>query len=518
MRSRIPHPLLPALLLLVLLPAASSAWMDLFVTQPHATADFGERERGAVFSDTLGFYYRPQMADSTIVLRIEDAEVTCDCITSALLDDGRMAFTYHVEPEEPDGLVEKVIYLFTDHPEMDVIRLVLTITVPPGGEEAGEGEGETGERSASGSSAAVTESPDALRVLYFYSPGCPSCREVQETLLPELRERWGDRIRIEEIDIDETRGYGRLLAAREHYGVEDKRSPFSFFIGESVVLGRGDLGRRINQAIQQALNRGEETFRLQPEDLPDVSERARSVFQSFTFWTVIGAGLLDGVNPCAFATIVFFISLLNYAGSTRKQVLAVGLGFTISVFAVYLLLGLGAFHTLELLGRNTLAQRIIYGAAFLMVAVLFVLSVIDTVRYYASGGKTQGQLLQLSTKNKQRIHKVMRRGLVTGSLFLGALGIGALVSLFEAACTGQVYLPTIVLVMQDEAMRGDAVLYLVLYNLMFIAPLVAVFVLAYLGVASDTLGQWSKRHFGVTRIALSALFLLLAVLMATMVW
>jgi cytochrome c biogenesis protein CcdA len=56
-------------------------------------------------------------------------------------------------------------------------------------------------------------------------------------------------------------------------------------------------------------------------------------------------------------------------------------------------------------------------------------------------------------------------------------------------------------------------LYLILYNLLFITPLVVVFALAYGGVASDQFSAWSKKNFGITRIALSVLFLVLAVLM-----
>ncbi len=227
----------------------------------------------------------------------------------------------------------------------------------------------------------------------------------------------------------------------------------------------------------------------------------------------MGAGLLDGINPCAFATIVFFISLLGYTGSSKRQMLIVGIGFTTAVFTVYLLLGLGAFRALQALAVYTIIARIIFGATFILLMVLLVISARDTIRYYRSGGKTTDQVLQLSATNKRRIHNVMRKGLKTKNLFIGAVGIGALVSLFEAACTGQVYLPTIVLVLQDPDLRNHALLYLIFYNLLFIFPLVFVFILAYGGVASERFAEWSKKNFGVTRIALTILFLFLAILM-----
>ncbi len=509
-------PLYILLLSGMFLPWSVQATRTVLVEGPHAQLEYGEYRRGDVFSDTLFFSIVSEGQNDPSPLTLEDVEITCDCITASILEDGSLEFTYHVEEGEEDGKVEKILYLFTDRVDMDVVRLVITITVlsaadnPQGIPDQIAGEDVF---SPEDIISAIDCNPDVLLIFYFYSPGCPSCREVKDGLIPDVEKKWDDQVIVLPINIDHAAGYAQLLEMRRAYDVQDRRSPFSFFVGKSVVLGRGGLEKRLDEAISQALQTGEHTIIPSESNRSIAVESAKDVFKSFTFWTVLGAGLIDGINPCAFATIVFFISLLNYAGSTRKQVMAVGLGFTVSVFAVYLLLGLGAFHTLELFSRNLLIQQIIYGIALLMVLVLFVLSLLDTIKYYRSGGETRSQVLQLSKKSKQRIHRVMRKGLVTGSLFLGALGIGALVSLFEAACTGQVYLPTIVLVLQDEAMRGHAIIYLFLYNLMFILPLVVVFSLAYSGVASEKLTTWSREHFGLTRVLMSLLFLLLAVMM-----
>jgi hypothetical protein len=46
-----------------------------------------------------------------------------------------------------------------------------------------------------------------------------------------------------------------------------------------------------------------------------------------------------------------------------------------------------------------------------------------------------------------------------------------IVSVLELACTGQVYLPTISFVVGIPEMRASAIAYLVMYNLVFILPL-----------------------------------------------
>ena len=52
-----------------------------------------------------------------------------------------------------------------------------------------------------------------------------------------------------------------------------------------------------------------------------------------------------------------------------------------------------------------------------------------------------------------------------------------------------------------------------LYNLMFVAPLVVVFILAYIGVKSDRLAEFSQRNLVLTKTLLTCLFIGLGLLM-----
>ena len=127
-------------------------------------------------------------------------------------------------------------------------------------------------------------------------------------------------------------------------------------------------------------------------------------------------------------------------------------------------------------------------------------------------------LLQLPIGLKTRIHKIMGFFLRDKNksalrLTLAALAVGFGVSLVEAVCTGQVYVPTCVLIMQDPAFRARAAFYLVLYNLMFIVPLIAVFVLALAGYESKGFNDFLKKHLGLTKLLLCAVFLGLFVLL-----
>jgi hypothetical protein len=66
-------------------------------------------------------------------------------------------------------------------------------------------------------------------------------------------------------------------------------------------------------------------------------------FKGLGLLTIVSAGLIDGINPCAFATLIFFVSYLAFIGRKKKEVLWVGMGFSGAVFITYLLIGFESF-------------------------------------------------------------------------------------------------------------------------------------------------------------------------------
>jgi len=120
---------------------------------------------------------------------------------------------------------------------------------------------------------------------------------------------------------------------------------------------------------------------------------------------------------------------------------------------------------------------------------------------------------------KERIHKVVgffyrknsqekldksKPGL--NKLVFSALITGFLVSLLEAVCTGQLYLPTISFVLKSSTLKLQALGYLLLYNFMFIVPLIAILILALLGVSSLQFSGFLKKHLGLIKILMAVLF------------
>ena len=119
--------------------------------------------------------------------------------------------------------------------------------------------------------------------------------------------------------------------------------------------------------------------------------------------------------------------------------------------------------------------------------------------------------LQLPGMLKTQIRSVIRTGARAHRFVIAAFLAGVVISLLELACTGQVYLPTILYMLR--AGHSGAAGHLVLYNAAFVTPLIVVFVLAWAGLRSDALIRFQQRRTALVKVLTGILFLLLTALL-----
>lgn len=357
-----------------------------------------------------------------------------------------------------------------------------------------------------------------VEYVLFVSPSCVHCNKLKREYWDKLKEKYKDTVHFTEYDLTVPENNILFNQTAQAYGIpENKRGYPAAAVGSTYLMGYPtEIGAYSDAAIEKAMLLGEKT-KVKTLTREQARQDAQKAFEKITFWAIIGSGLVDGVNPCAFAVIVFFISFLTVYKYSRREIILVGMSYCIAVFIAYLLLGLGVFKFLYAMRGFAYVIKAFYIITAALCLLFFVLAVYDFV-IYRKTKKTDGMILQLPYALKVRIHKIMGFFLrdkqkSTFRLVLAALAVGFCVSLVEAVCTGQVYVPTCVLIMQDPQFRSCAALYLVLYNLMFIIPLVAVFVLALLGYESKGFNDFFKKHLGLTKILLCVVFLVLFLLL-----
>jgi cytochrome c biogenesis protein CcdA/thiol-disulfide isomerase/thioredoxin len=344
-----------------------------------------------------------------------------------------------------------------------------------------------------------------IYAVYFYQTGCQSCSRV-EADLNYLRSRYPQLI-IEEFNIYDNAGLADWLTKKAGRKTQDLHSP-ALFIADEAWFGEDEITPAV---VEQALLKHEANGTSKIWETYDPSQSGiEDLFKSMSWAAVIFAGLVDGLNPCAFATLVFFVSYLTLSGRKGKEVLAVGASFTIGVFIAYLAVGLGFYKVLDLLGDTlTVISRWVYGITALLCFGLAVFSLMDFFKVRRGG--TADMALKLPEPLRKRINATIRKGRNQTAYVGGAFVTGLVVSFLELACTGQVYLPTIIAVSSNPDLRAQAIGFLVLYNLMFIVPLIVVFILAFYGTTSKDLVGFMERHSAAVKLGMTVLFLSLSV-------
>ena len=239
------------------------------------------------------------------------------------------------------------------------------------------------------------------------------------------------------------------------------------------ILLQGDANIRRNLAGALEAQRKEAAAAASPPS-PLVWSPLSAVFASggVAALPIALAGLIDGVNPCAFTTLIFLLASLALAGRGRRDIVLIGALFTTSVFLTYLGIGCGLFAVLRAASTVFIVSL---GLRWALVGILAVFAGMSLYDYaLIRQGRANQILLQLPSSLKKQIHATIRTRVRTAALAGSSLALGFLVSIFEFACTGQVYLPMLAYLVRIRG-GATALALLLLYNLCFILPLLAVF-------------------------------------------
>ncbi len=357
------------------------------------------------------------------------------------------------------------------------------------------------------------------RIIYaafVYMPGCLHCEEMKADLrkwapkVPDLR------IRIFSLTKQENKELDEALSLIYQVPEAKRLADHKLYMGEDYLWSS-----ELNQESFQKL-----ISKYQGKGAPPPWEKVtketlqrgeKSIIERFRKWSlsaVLIAGFMDGINPCAFATIIFLVSYLTFMGKKGREILIYGIIFTSGVFIAYLLAGMGLMAFLHQLRSFPLISRGVY----LLIAVFaLVLGIVSLYDYYLfRRGQIAKWKLQLPMGMKKKIHGIIREQSQFKGGLLATFGAGFVIALCTVICTAQVYLPTIGFIMRIPELRANAIFNLLLYNIMFIVPLVAVFVSTFFGVTSERMASATKKHTGAVKLLTAILFLALAGLLFSM--
>jgi cytochrome c biogenesis protein CcdA len=359
----------------------------------------------------------------------------------------------------------------------------------------------------------TSSAPSKLVLTFFGSPTCGECVEIRETLLKPLEHQHGDKLTIHYRDVDDTNDMKILNAMENGYKIKSS-SPQELFFPDTVLLGKDEIMRYGRALIETALAHPEKwgyrhAYGDKSLDTVSAVQTIRERMKTWSFIGLFAMGFVDGINPCAIATMIFLISFLDTKKRSRSDILKIGLSFTGTVFITYFLIGLGAFRlfaAMQIYRWFNLAITLTAVGIALWVALM---SIWDAI-HYSRTKDTTDMKVQLPKSVKMLIHAVIRENLSSNRIVIGAVVTGFLVTLLAGVCTAKIYLPTITAMTRTFGFRLEGVLLLFFYNLLFVLPLLIVLTATAYGQNWSKLSKFQQKHMILVKLLLALAMLGLA--------
>lgn len=441
-------------------------------------------------------------------LEILAVSTSCGCTTASVEnetvmpgDQTKLVVTY--DPLAHGGVVgevKRVVYIQSNDPHNEEVELELTGNVLP-----------SSRKSISSNPKRSTQSPIAKTVYttaaIYYNEACAMCAEyIEHELIPILKEIGIQEI-IKKDYINEKQNRAELNRLNKANNVPPHlQGHFMVFIDEKIILGGhvpehivvdllikeyqfekililqdemdetesyfawGFKGEAKEYAIDTPIREYMTWFNANKDTLQEYEQASWSFYKLFPL--IVAGGFLDGINPCAFSVLIFFIVFLFTLRKTTKHIILIGLLFIAMIFLAYMLIGLGIVHAFVLAEDKHLIAKISAG-------LLMFLGVVNIKDYF-----WYGKWFSLSPHIKTDFYQRLLSTLTVPSVMI----VGFLVGLCTFPCSGGIYVAILgVLAAKTTYLKG--LYYMLIYNFMFVLPL---FIILFFLLNRRTLGIISR--------------------------
>jgi cytochrome c biogenesis protein CcdA len=373
---------------------------------------------------------------------------------------------------------------------------------------------------------------DGLEAVVYYNEACDECVRYVDGDLAETLSAYGvDLVRKDYINHREYRG--ELNQLNEQLGIPlELQSHLATYIDGGRIVLQGEPPRSVLEELlawegpvpERILVYSDEgeggSYRVWGFRGPVKSYPTGTSIQTYLEWfaaegagpsgtnveksgmllpAVLLTGLVDGINPCALGILLFFVTFLFTIRKTRASVARMGIVYIAAVYVVYFLIGLGLLRASTLLKGHWLGQ---VGAGLLVTMGL--------INLLGALFPNFPIKLQVPEGSKESLKTWMYRATLPTTLVLGTL-----VGLHTFPCSGGPYVAVLgLLASQTDFWEGFV--YLALYNLMFVVPLIIVMALSLNKVLGSRIQAWERSSSRAVRGATGAVMALLG--MGVLIW
>lgn len=223
-----------------------------------------------------------------------------------------------------------------------------------------------------------------------------------------------------------------------------------------------------------------------------------------TLTKVISLAIVDAINPCALAVLtMMLIAIITYNPKKKSNIIWSGFAFSLAVFVMYMIYGVFIIKSFQLIQGITEIRIWLYKVLGVGAVLLGILQMKDFL-IYKPGSVATEMPMGFRPKLKRIISGITSPW--------GAFGIGLFVTLFLLPCTIGPYVILGGMLSYMEILKTLPML--VLYNLIFISPMIIITGIVYFGISRvEDVSSWKDNNIRILHFISGFIILSLGIAM-----
>lgn len=336
-----------------------------------------------------------------------------------------------------------------------------------------------------------------IRLYFFHSQTCPHCKHAKQWL-PQLAKNY-PWLEIHEYEVSTQPENAKLYAQMAKRLGQVANSVPGFLFCEQIQVGYDNetgVGAFLQQQLEACYQKQTATAMspsissnstpasaIPPLQIPLVGTIAVEQL-SLPILTVVIAGL-DAFNPCAFFVLLFLLSLLVHTRQ-RSRMLLIGGIFVFFSGAIYFLF-MAAWLNLFLYTKEL---QIITAIAGLIAIIIALINIKDFFWFKA------GISLSIPETAKPNLYQRMRQLVISTELIpmmISTVILAIVANTYELLCTAGFPMIYTRILTLNQLPESVYYLYLVLYNLIYVIPLLVIVLIFTYTLGSRKLAEAEGR-------------------------
>ena len=373
-----------------------------------------------------------------------------------------------------------------------------------------------------------------IELTFFYGQGCSHCAAMEAVLDKSLPETFGNysvNLIEKEVYFDASNRQ-ELINTYARFGLDPTKGGVPGIIVDNRSFIIGEITQeRFEEVVTEHLEDPEvqgiytEEYFYALDNKTEVTDHLTNPIEEGdvtmgVLLTILGAALIDSVNPCTIAVMVMLLGVVLMSRGKLTMLLS-AITFITVIFICYLLLGLGILTAISEAG---------WVSGFYIVATIgaLLLAIMEFNAYfnYKPGffavempvfmrpilKKVMKKFKEITNEVDEKSLNLLMKILHALVVIIGTAVVAVVCSLFLLPCSSGPYL--IVLGMLSKAVTLKALFYLILYNLVFVLPMAVIALAIYLGRTTvERVGAMKEKYIRHVHLFSGLILILLFILM-----